>query len=59
MLKLNITHNLFQQAVGKEKNSKYRDKEAPVVGRFLDNINMKYKFGQQCMLEKGINQFEK
>jgi hypothetical protein len=40
-------HNLFQQAVGRDNKIEYRDDEAPVVARFLDDIHQKYGFGQQ------------
>ena len=50
-------HNLFQQAIGRENKIEYRDDEAPVVARFLDDINLKYGFGQQYMLEKGLKKF--
>ena len=51
----NIT--FFNKAAGKSNRIKYRDDEAPVVARFLDDIRQKYVFGQQYMLEKGLKKF--
>ena len=50
-------HNLFQQAVGKENKIEYRDDEALVVARFMDDIKHKFGFGQQYMLDKGLKKF--
>ena len=49
--------NLYQQAVSKNDKIEYREDEALVVARFLEDIRQKYLFGQQYMLEKGIKKF--
>ena len=50
-------HNIFQQAIGKDNRIEYRDNEALVVARFLDDIKQKYGFGQQYSLDKGLKKF--
>ena len=41
----------------KENRIEYREDEALVVARFMDDIKMKFGFGQQYMLEKGLKKF--
>ena len=48
---------MYQQAVSKNDRIEYREDEALVVARFLEDIKQKYLFGQQYILEKGIKKF--
>ena len=56
-MELEHKHNLYQQSVSKNDRIEYREDEALVVARFLEDIKQKYLFGQQYMLEKGIKKF--
>jgi hypothetical protein len=50
-------HNLFQQATNKDDHLEYRNDEAIVAGHFINEMAMKYNFGQQYTLAKGLKKF--
>ena len=62
-LKLEEEHNLFMQVKpNPESVEEYNPQFAIVIARLMSDINMKYMgecFGQQYILQKGLNKFKK
>ena len=50
-------HNLFQQSAGKDNRIECRDDESLTMARFLDDTELKFGFGQQHTLNKGLKKF--